>query len=222
MQQILDNSWGRNLFAAILAVILFVLIGVIAGTPPAVTLVAAAIFGAALILIVQLGLVIAVLWSSQRTPPGVGETMVAEVETPEGQQELKRMSFGSLFTVAVVQELYVTLFKRDRPMWAWEFFGVGEREFMPKDYGAFNRYLEWMLIIGLGAFTGISGLLIAYFVYLVTTPGAFGLNGASIFCVIPGFFLGALLVLPVGLFVASVTRRVWILYSMRTDQSKIM
>lgn len=221
MNQILNNSWGRNLFAAILAVIVFVLLGVIAGTSRPVTIVAAAIFGALLILVVQFGQVLAVLWSSRRSPPDVGETMLAEVETPEGQQELKRMTFNSLFTVAVVQELYVTLFKRDRPLWAFEFFGVGERDLAPKDYGAFNRYLEWMLIIGLGAFVGISGLLIAYFVYMVTTPGSFGLNGASLLCVIPAFFLGSLLVLPTGLFIASVIRRVWILYSMRTDESRI-
>jgi MFS family permease len=221
MNQILGTSWGRNLFAAILAAILFALIGVLVGTPPAVTIFAAAIFGALLVLIVQLGLVIAVLWSSRRTPPDVGETMTAEVETSEGQQELKRMSFISLFTVAVVQELYVTLFKRDRPLWAFEFFGVGEGQFPPKDYGAFNRYLEWMLIIGLGAFSGISALLIAFFVYATTTTGSFGFNAASILCVIPSFFLGALLVLLVGLFIASVIRRVWILYSTRADESKI-
>ncbi len=221
MNQILSTSGGRNVVAAFLGAILFVLIGILLGTPPVVTIVAAAFFGTLLVLIVQFGQVLTILWSSRRTPPDIGETMVTEVETPAGQQELKQMSFSSLFTVAVVQELYVTLFKRDRPLWAFEFFGVGEGEFTPRNYGTFNRYLEWMLIIGLGVFTGIGAILIAYLVYAATAPKSFGPNAATLCCVVPAFFVGILLVLPVGLFVASVIRRMWILYSLRTDESKI-
>ena len=131
------------------------------------------------------------------------------------------MSFSSLLTVAVVQELYVTLFKRDRPLWALEFFGVGEGQFAPKSYGTFNRYLEWMLIIGLGVFTFFGALLLAYLVNAGTSTRASSATGALLCCAAPAFLIGLLLVLPVGLFVTSVIRRMWILYATRTDESQI-
>ncbi len=221
MNQFLSTSGGRNVVAALLGVLAVGLIGILAGAAPEAIVFAAAIFGALIVIIVQLSTVVYVIWQSRGTPADVGATMEAEIETPQGQQELKQMSFSSLLTVAVVQELYVSLFKRDQPLWAFEFLGIGADEFIPKDYGWFNRYLEWMLMIGLGTFTGICAILIAYFVYKTTPPRALGMNAATLLCTVPSFFVGLLLFFAIGLFFTSVIRRMFILYSMRTDGSRI-
>ncbi len=219
MKGIFGASWSRNLVAALLAAILFTLLGLIVGTSPNVTIFAAAIFGALLILIVQIGEVIQILWASRNTPHDMGAEMIAEVETPAGQQEIKKMSFGSLLTVAIVQELYLTLFKRDRPLWAFEFLGMAEDMFAPRDYGMINRYLEWALMILTGAVTLVSGFLMASFAYHLTPPGQAGpmtLVGAGL-----AFLLGVLVAFPLILFIASVIRRMFVLYSTRANVVKI-
>ncbi|MGE5141513.1 MAG: hypothetical protein ACM3JD_18755 [Rudaea sp.] len=222
MSQFLSTSWGRNVFAALLAAILFVLLGLMVGTPPAVSIFAGAIFGGLLVLIVQFGQVIWILASARGTPADVGANMLAEVDTPAGQRELNQMSFISLFCVAVVQELYVTLFKRDRPIWAVEFLGIGEGQFPPVDYGWYNRYVEWGLMIVLLAFAGIAAVLFGAFGYALGSPASStGLSASGLVCGVPIFFIGFLVVLPVGLFGVSVIRRLLILYSMRAQESVI-
>ncbi len=223
MNQLLTTSWGRHVVAALLGALLIVLLGLLVGTPPGVTLFAAALFGALLVVVVQLGLVVSLLWSSRGAPDDPGETLTKEIETPEGQAQLNHMSFLSLLAVATVQELHVSLYKRDSPIWAFEFFGAGDGEIATVDYGVFNRYLEWMLIIGLGTFTGLCAFLLAYFIYAVMLPPpqSLGLNAATLLCVTPAFFVGGLLTFPVGLLLVSIVRRVFILYSRRTHASEI-
>ncbi len=221
MNQFLSTGWGRNVVAALLGVLAVGLVGILVHADPAATVFAAAIFGALIVVIVQLATVVYVIWQSRGTPADVGATMEAEIETPQGQQELRKMSFSSLLTVAVVQELYVSLFKRDQPLWAFEFLGVGADEFIPKDYGWFNRYLEWILMIVLGAFTIICALLVAYFINVTTPPRSFGLNAGTLLCTVPTFLVGLLLFFAIGLFFTSVIRRMFILYSTRTDASRI-
>ncbi len=219
MNSIFGTSWGRNLLAAILAAILFALLGIILQTPRAITIFAAAIFGALLILIVQIGEVIQVLWASRGSQNDMGEALLTEVETPAGQQELKRMSFNSLLTVAIVQELYLTLFKHDRPLWAFEFLGMAEEIFAPRDYGWINRYLEWVLIVLIGVLSIGSALMTAIFVYQFTTPN--GLSVLAILATIGSFVLGFVMSFPVSLFLGSVIRRMFILYSARAVPQQI-
>ncbi len=215
MNQMLSTSWGRNVISALLGALLVVVLGFLLQTPRVATLFASVIFAIMLVIVVQLGEVLSILWSSRGGPSDVGETMAAELETEEGERELKRMGFTSLLTVAIVQELYLTLFKRDRPIWAFEFLGVGGDLFDPKDYGRWNRYLEWLLIIGIGVMSGIAALLIATFVYAIAVPTEGSAAPALLLCVFPSFPLGALLVFPLALFMASVVRRLFILYSAR-------
>ncbi len=219
MKQILSTSWGRNLLAAVLAAVLFTLLGLLVGASPSVTLFAAAIFGTMLVLIVQIGEVIGILMASHGTQNDMGETMVAEVESPAGQQEVKRMSFGALLTVAVVQELHLSLFKRDRPLWAFEFLGIAEGIFPPREYGTFNRYLEWMLMIAMGAMTLVASFLLASFVYSTALPSnAIGLTFILSFI---AFLIGLLVFFPVALFITSVIRRLFILYATRATLAQI-
>ncbi|MGB8648516.1 MAG: hypothetical protein WCF84_24990 [Anaerolineae bacterium] len=219
MKHIFGASWGRNLVAALLAAILFALLGIILNTPRTVTIFAAAIFGALLILIVQIGEVIQVLWASRGAQTDIGEAMLAEVETPAGQEEVKRMSFNSLLTVAIVQELYLTLFKRDRPLWAFEFLGMAEEIFSPRDYGWINRYLEWVLIILIGVLSIGSALLMGIFVYQLTTAN--GITVVAIVSTVAAFLLDLLIVFPISLFLGSVIRRIFVLYSTRANPQHI-
>jgi hypothetical protein len=211
MKGILGTTWGASVLSAIFGAMLIALVGIVVGAPPAVTIFAAVLFGALLILIVQLGVVVTILWQTRGTASDVGATMKQEIETPAGKAALKEMNFTSLLTVAVVQELYVSLFKRDEPLWVWAFLGIGSDKIIPRDYGKWNRYLEWALVIGLIIFSIVGALLIATFANSI----------GALFCAMPAFLVGAVLMFFVGLFSASVIRRLFILYSMRTDESNI-
>lgn len=221
MRGILGTTWGASVSSAIFGAMLIGFGGIIVGAQPAVTLFAAVIFGALLILIVQFGVVVTILWQSRGTSSDVGATMMKEVETPEGKQELAQMNFTSLLTVATVQELHVSLFKRDEPIWLWQFLGIGGDRIIARDYGKWNRYLEWALVIGLFAFSLIIALLIGAFVDSLTAPRPGAASGATLLCVFPSFLVGAVLAFFVCLFFASVVRRLFILYSLRTDEDKI-
>ncbi len=221
MRGILGTTWGASILSAIFGAMLIGFGGIIVGAPPAVTLFAGVIFGALLILIVQLGVVVTVLWQSRGTSSDIGATMMREVETPEGQQELMNMDFTSLLTVAVVQELYTSLFQKDSPLWIWEFFGIGSEHAISRDYGRWNRYLEWAVVIGLFGLTIVSTILIAAFVNSVASPRGLAISSATLLCVFPAFVLGGIFSFFVWLFFASVIRRLFILYSMRTDEDKI-
>ncbi len=221
MSGILGTTWGASVLSAIFGALLIGFGGIMVGAPPAVTMFAAVLFGALLILIVQLGVVITILWQSRSTSSDIGATMMKEIESPEGKQELAQMNFTSLLTVAVVQELYMTLFHRDRPIWVWEFLGIGSERMIPRDYGKWNRYLEWGLVIGLFVFTIVSAILIAAFVDSIASPRGVSLSSATLVCALPAFLVGGVFTFFAGLFLASVIRRISILYSMRTDEDKI-
>lgn len=223
MNKILNTPWGASVISAIFGAMIITILGFLIGTAPAATLFAAVIFAGLLIWVVQLSYVLFIIARTRGTDHDVGATMMKEVESPTGQQELKRMDFTSLLTVAVIQELYTTLYLRDRPIWAFEFLGVSGDFVMGQDYGPLNRYVEWMLMIGLFSFTLVSAILGAFFVYTVTiTPlQSSGYTYAVCLCIAPAFLLGGLLAFTAGLFVASVIRRVLILYSMRADEGKI-
>lgn len=222
MRGILGTTWGASVLSAIFGAMLIGFGGVIVGAQPAVILFAAVVFGALLILIVQLGVVVTILWQSRGTSSDVGATMMKEVETPEGKQELAQMSFTSLLTVAAVQELYVSLFKRDEPLWIWQFLGIGGEHIIARDYGKWNRYLEWALVVGLFIFSLIIAILIAAFTDSLTAPRPGASSPATLLCVVPAFLVGAVLAFFICLFFASVIRRLFILYSMRTDEDKIV
>lgn len=223
MSKILNTPWSASVISAIFGAMIITVLGFLIDAQPAATLFAAAIFGALLVWVVQLSYVIFVIVRTRGTEHDVGATIIKEVESPTGQQELKHMDFTSLLTVAVIQELYTTLFLRDRPIWAFEFLGVSGDFIWGQDYGALNRYMEWGLMIGLFSFTLISAILGAFFVYTVTVPTlqSSGTSYAACLCIAPAFLLGGLFAFTVGLFIASVIRRVFILYSMRADESKI-
>ncbi|MBI3741525.1 MAG: hypothetical protein HY257_07185 [Chloroflexi bacterium] len=219
MKNILSTTWGASVLSAIFGAMLIALVGIVAGAPAPVTIFAAVLFGALLIIIVQIGVVISIIWQTRGTSSDIGATTMREIESPEGQQELKRMSFISLLTVAIVQEIYLALNQRNRPLWVFEFLGVGSDAFLPRDYGKLNRYLEWFLMIFLFAFTVVSGLLIAAFINSITTPN--NVSAATLLCVMPAFLFGGALAFFVALFFASVARRVAILYAQRADEGKI-
>ncbi len=219
MKNILSTTWGASVLSAVFGAMLIALVGIVAGAPAYVTLFAAVLFGALLILVVQVGVVITIIWQSRGTSSDIGATTMREIESEQGQAELKKMSFLSLLTVAIVQEIYLALYQRDRPLWAFEFLGVGSDAFLPRDYGKLNRYLEWMLMIFLFAFTVISGLLIAAFINALVSPR--GIGAATLLCVLPAFLFGGALAFCVGLFFASVVRRVAILYALRTEEGRI-
>jgi len=211
LKNILSTTWGASILSAIFGGALVALIGIAVNASPIVTIFAAVIFGALLVIILQLSVVITVLWQARGTKSDIAATMVQEVESPTGQAELKTMSFTSLLTVAVVQELHVSLFKRDEPLWLWLFLGFGEDHATPRDFGAFNRYLEWALVIGLVVFTLVSAILIALFSNSI----------GALTCAIPAFLVGIALMFFIALFFASVIRRLFILYAMRADEGKI-
>jgi hypothetical protein len=211
MKSILGTTWGASILSAIFGAALVALIGIITGAPSVVTIFAAVVFGAFLTLIIQLSVIITILWQARRAKNDIGATMIQETESPTGQAELKKMDFASLLTVAVVQELHVSLFKRDEPLWIWLFLGLGEDKVTPRDYGALNRYLEWALVIGLIVFTLVSAILLALFANSIN----------ALLCALPAFIVGMILMFFVGLFFASVIRRLAILYSMRTDEDSI-
>ena len=226
MRNILSTTWGASVLSAIFGAMLIALVGIVAGAPAHIIIFSAVLFGALLIIIVQLGVVISILYQSRGTASdaestfSVGATTMREIESPEGQQELKKMSFISLLTVAIVQELHQSLFERVRPIWAFEFLGVGSDAFLPRDYGKLNRYLEWMLMIALFVFTIIAALLGAAFVNSFASPR--GVTAATLVCVLPAFLFGAVLAFAVGLFFTSVVRRLFILYAQRADEGKIV
>ncbi len=211
MNRILSTTWGASILSAIFAAALVALIGIVVGAQPTVTIFAAVVFGALLIIIIQLSAVIAIIWQSRHAKSDLGATMIQEIESPAGQAELKQMNFTSLVTVAVVQELYISLFKRDEPLWLWQFVGVGENEITPRDYGKWNRYLEWGLVIGLIVSTIMGASLLAL---LANSIG-------SLLCAMPAFLFGAVLLFLVGLFFASAIRRLFIFYTMRADGDEI-
>lgn len=221
MRGILGTTWGASVLSAVFGAMLIALVGIVAGASPVVTTFSAVLFGALLILIVQLGVVVTILWQTRGVSTDVGATMMQETESPAGKEALKEMNFTSLLTVAVVQELYVSLFKRDEPLWIWAFLGIGGDHIIARDYGKWNRYLEWVLVIGLSIFSLISALLIAAFVGALTAPRPGATSGATLLCVAPAFLVGAVLAFFIWLFFASVIRRVSILYTMRTDEDKI-
>lgn len=211
MKSILSTTWGASILSAIFGGALVALIGIAVNASPAVTVFAAVLFGALLVIILQLSIVITVLYQARGTKSDVGAMMLQEVESPTGQAELKKMDFTSLLTVAVVQELYVSLFKRDEPLWIWLFLGLGEDKVTPRDYGALNRYLEWALVIGLVVFTFVSAILMALFANSI----------GALTCAVPAFIVGIALMFFVALFFASVIRRLFILYALRADDEKI-
>jgi hypothetical protein len=64
--------------------------------------------------------------------------------------------------------------------------------------------------------------LLAFLVNAATTrPGALGFNAALCVCVAPAFLVGALITFAIVLFITSVIRRLFILYSMRAEKDKI-
>ena len=211
MKNLLSTTWGASILSAIFGAALVALIGIVAGAPSAVTVFAAVLFGALLTIIIQLSVVITILWQARHAKNDIGATMLQEVESPTGQAELKKMDFISLLSVAVVQELHLTLFKRDEPLWLWLFVGLGENQVTPRDYGAFNRYLEWALVIGLVVFTLVGAILLALFANSI----------GALLCAMPAFIVGLILMFFVGLFFASVIRRLAILYSLRAEEDKI-
>lgn len=223
MNKILNTPWSASVISAIFGAMIITVLGFLIDAPPAATLFAAAIFGALLVWVVQLSYVLFIIVRTRGTEHDVGATIIKEVESPTGHQELKHMDFTSLLTVAVIQELYTSLYLRDRPIWAFEFLGVGGDFILAQEYGALNRYVEWTLMIGLFCFTLVSAILGAFFVYTVTVPvlQSSGMTFAACLCVIPTFLLGGLFAFTVGLFIASVIRRVFILYSTRADDSKL-
>ena len=211
MKGILGTTWGASVLSAIFGAALVALIGIAVGAASTVTIFAAVLFGALLVIILQLSVIIWIIWQSRGTTSDVGATMLKEVESPAGQAELKKMDFISLLTVAIVQELYVSLFKRDEPLWIWLFLGFGEDKATPRDFGAFNRYLEWALVVGLVVFTLIGAILL----------GMFANSIGSALCAMPAFIVGLVLMFFVALFFASVIRRLFILYAMRADENNI-
>jgi len=219
LRGILSTTWGASVLSAIFGAMLIALVGIVAGAPAPITLFSAVLFGAMLIIIVQLGVVISILYQSRGTSSDVGATTMREIESPEGQQELKKLSFISLLTVAIVQELHQSLFERTRPLWAFEFLGVGSDAFLPRDYGKLNRYLEWMLMILLFAFTIIAALLGAAFVNSFASPR--GITAATLVCVLPAFIFAGALAFFAALFFTSVVRRLFILYAQRAEEGKI-
>lgn len=211
MRRILGTTWGASILSALFGAALVALIGSVVGAPPAVTILSAVFFGALLTLIVQLSVVIAILWQARGTKNDVGTTMMQEIESSVGQAELKKMNFISLLTVAVVQEMYLAIFVRTEPLWIWRFFGAGEDSMTTRDFGKWNQYLEWGLIIGLAIFTLGGASLMAVFANSI----------GSLVCAVPGFLLGIAFMFLVGLYFASVLRRLFILYATRADESQI-
>lgn len=223
MRGILGTVWGVSIVTALLGAIIIAGLGIYLQVTPTVILLSAANISVCLIALILLAMALSVILRSRGTASDVGATLEREIESPQGQTELKQMGFLSLLTVAIVRELYETFGKREEPLWFWEFVGVAERQSERRDMGAFNRYLEWGLLIGAGGVAFALTMLLAYFGYAV---GA-SLYGFSSRANLAGFLcggfsclFGGIVALALSLFIASVIRRVSILYTLRAEEIK--
>jgi len=237
MQSILRTAWGISIVAALLGAIIVAVIGVVIMTPPVVTIFAAANFAACLIVLIQFAIILSTILSTRGTAQDVGATLAHEAETAEGVQVLKRMSFSSLLTVATAQELHSTLTVHDRPWWVWNLLGVfgeeaglvaveetalgdtpGERLQVRRNYGAYNRYLEWMLLLGALVFALLSGMLLSVYGYQIgQVSGTANPGFTGALCAFSSCFVGLLFALGLGLFSAGIIRRASLLYTLRAE-----
>lgn len=223
MRGILSTAWGISVVASLLGTIIIAGFGIYLNVPATVIVFAAANFSACLIALILLAIAVSIILRSRGTSSDVGATLEREIESPAGQVELRQMGFSSLLTVAIVQELYNTLVKRDEPLWFLEFLNVVPDVGREKDYGAFNRYLEWTLLISAGVFAAAIGLLLAYFGYATGADiyaGSARANLMGFVCGASSCLFGGILALAFALFGASVIRRVSLLYTLRAKEEK--
>lgn len=223
MRGILGTVWGVSIASALVGAIIITGFGIYLKVPGTIILFAAANLSVCLVTLILFAMALSVIFRSRGTATDVGATLEREIESPQGQVELKQMGFVSLLTVAIVRELYETFTRREEPLWFWEFLGVAERHSERRDLGAFNRYLEWALLIGAGGVAFVITLLLGYVGYAV---GA-SLYGFSSRSSLAGFLcggfsclIGGVVTLALALFAASVIRRVSILYALRAEEAK--
>lgn len=239
MRRVFKNTWFVNVVSSLIASVIFVKIGELIGTPPIVTLIAAAIFGTFLIALFELGLIFMIL--TQIRGMSIGGTskdllaaILEESETKTGRGLLARTSLTGMLALAIIIELYESLFVKDRPLWLFSLFkSLGATEssreddyYREVDYSVVNRYVEWFLVVMLVGFAVITAALSAAFVnQLVGDPvgGASARNTGSsgawfsvvVACIVGFVFWGL-----AGLFGISVVRRILVFYAMREEEGK--